>query len=93
LPCVQGISNGLVTVWAMVAAPAACATGEMKELVRVLTQPCGHACLSASLQCMRALVHMCASLRRQSEDARRHQTGRPTSVCASCSYQRPAKHW
>ncbi len=34
-PGVQGISNGLVTVWAMVAAPAACATGEMKELVRV----------------------------------------------------------
>lgn len=30
----QGVSNGLVTVWAMVAAPAICASAKLKDLVR-----------------------------------------------------------
>ena len=30
----QGVSNGLVTVWAMVAAPAICASANLKDLVR-----------------------------------------------------------
>ncbi len=30
----QGVSNGLVTVWAMVAAPAICASAQLKDLVR-----------------------------------------------------------
>ena len=30
----QGVSNGLVTVWAMVAAPAVCASARLKDLVR-----------------------------------------------------------
>lgn len=29
----QGVSNGLVTVWAMVAAPAICASAKLKDLV------------------------------------------------------------
>jgi len=48
----QGISNGLVTVWAFIAAPAACATAKLKHLVRhssptccslvLLSWPCRH---------------------------------------------------
>ena len=36
----QGISNGLVTVWAFIAAPAACTTAKLKHLVRHYSPTC-----------------------------------------------------
>ena len=43
----QGVSNGLVTVWAMVAAPAVCASAKLKDLVRQAC--CSRCCLCPPL--------------------------------------------